>query len=460
MAFQSLRISRFVISVRSPIRQCHHRARALVSQMFQPTGALPKGAKQSEIVCKSHKLMLEHGLIRQSSPGIYHLLPLALRALEKLIRVIDEEMQTIGGQKLNMPCLTTAELWKETDRWTTTGSELFKLKDRHDVEYCLGPTHEEAVTHLVASQGHISQRQLPIKLYQITRKFRDEIRPRFGLLRGREFYMKDMYTFDIDEERAMETYHSVCEAYTRFLQRLGLNFVKVVADTGVIGGSMSHEFHLPADTGEDVLMFCLKCGHGANKETIDSEDAHCPNCGPSTKLESRQGIEVGHAFYLGTKYSKVFNVDYLDKNNKSRLTQMGCYGLGVTRILAAAIEVLSTDDEVRWPKLIAPYQIIIIPPKKGSKEERGQQIAEELYDSIVGKIPSLKNEILLDDRDHMTIGRRMKDAKTLGYPFVVVVGKKALQSDRLFEMCSVNTGVTSFESQDALLEIFSGIQTV
>ncbi|XP_077981515.1 putative proline--tRNA ligase, mitochondrial [Glandiceps talaboti] len=439
-------------------RLCHHRA--CVSKMFQPAGVLPSGTKQSDMTCRSQRLMLEHGLIRQTSPGVYHLLPLTLRAMEKLIKVIDEEMQRIGGQKLNMPCLTTAELWKETGRWTTTGPELLTLKDRHDVEYCLGPTHEEAVTHLVASQGSLSHKQLPIKLYQITRKFRDERRPRFGLLRGREFYMKDMYTFDSDEEKATETYNSVCQAYCQLFNRLGLKFVKVVADTGLIGGSMSHEFHLPADTGEDELLFCLQCGYGANKETIDTDSPHCPQCGPTNKLDCKYGIEVGHSFFLGTKYSKVFNASFIAKDSKSRLTEMGCYGLGVTRILAAAIEVSSIDDEVRWPQLIAPYQVYIIPPKKGSREEKAQPIAEKLYDSLVTHVPSLRNEILLDDRSHMTIGRRLKEAKSLGYPYIVVVGKKALESGQLLEVCDVNTGETLYLSQDALVELMEDVKTV
>ncbi|XP_006824315.1 putative proline--tRNA ligase, mitochondrial [Saccoglossus kowalevskii] len=412
--------------------------------MYRPAMVLPPGSKQSVLSCKSQRLMMEHGLIRQSSPGVYHLLPLALRSLEKLIRLIDEEMHSIGGTKISMPCMTTSELWKATNRWETNGPELFKVEDRHGIQYCLGPTHEEAVTDLIASQGRLSHKQLPLRIYQITRKFRDEKRPRFGLLRGREFYMKDMYTFDANTENAIKTYEAVNQAYCRLFNRLQLHFVKVSADTGSIGGSMSHEYHLPADTGEDELWFCNRCGFGANKELGDIDIEHCSHCGTTNSLESRQGIEVGHAFYLGTKYSKVFNADYSDSNNQTRTTEMGCYGLGVTRILAAAIEVSSTDNEIRWPHLLAPYQIYIIPSKDGSKEAGAQPIAVGLYDQIVSHLPHLKHEIILDDRNHMTIGKRMKEAKSLGYPFVIVIGKKALQPEPLFELCNVNTGETRY----------------
>eukprot|EP00064_Thunnus_orientalis_P003237 superscaffoldBa00000256_g3246 len=259
------------------------------------------------------------------------------------VRVIDQEMQGIGGQKLDMPSLCSADLWKTSERWDLMGKELFRLKDRHGVDYCLGPTHEEAVTTLVAHQATLSYRQLPLLLYQITRKFRDEPKPKFGLLRGREFYMKDMYSFDVSEEAAYQTYESVCQAYTRLFARLGLRCVQVQADTGNIGGTLSHEFQLPADIGEDRLLVCGNCSFSANVETMSADRTDCPQCKTGTLVESK-GIEVGHTFYLGKKYSHVFNAAFSNAQNKPSIAEMGCYGLGVTRILAAAIEVIDSDD--------------------------------------------------------------------------------------------------------------------
>nr|XP_013817232.1 PREDICTED: probable proline--tRNA ligase, mitochondrial [Apteryx mantelli mantelli] len=267
------------------------------------------------------------------------------------------------------------------------GRELFRLADRHGKDYCLGPTHEEAVTDLVAAQTNLSYRQLPLRLYQVTRKFRDEPKPRFGLLRGREFYMKDMYTFDASEEAARHTYSLVCDAYRRVFEALGLRFVQVQADTGSIGGTMSHEFQLPADIGEDRLVLCPTGHFAANVETISAEQTTCPTCGEP--LTPTRGIEVGHTFYLGTKYSSVFNATFYSAENKLQLAEMGCYGLGVTRILAAAVEVLSTEDSIRWPSLIAPYQVCFIPPKKGSKEEKGAVLMEHLYDDLAEAVPQL-----------------------------------------------------------------------
>eukprot|EP00061_Rhincodon_typus_P017640 g46416.t1 len=245
--------------------------------------------RSSEITCKSQRLMLQAGLIQPANTGCFHYLPYTVRAMEKLVRVIDKEMQSIGGQKVNMPSLTSASLWKTSERWDLLGKELFRLKDRHNMEYCLSPTHEEAVTELIAMQGNLSYRQLPLMLYQVTRKFRDEPKPRFGLLRGREFYMKDMYTFDVSEEAAMETYDLVSQAYSRIFDQLGLQFVKVQADTGSIGGKMSHEFQLPADIGEDRLLICSDCHFAANVEAMTDIETNCPQC--HGKLKESKGIE-------------------------------------------------------------------------------------------------------------------------------------------------------------------------
>ncbi|XP_023405323.1 probable proline--tRNA ligase, mitochondrial isoform X2 [Loxodonta africana] len=444
----------------------HHRTlgrgkHLVLSRMFQPQNlredqVLSLEGRSGDLTCKSQRLMLQVGLIHPASPGCYHLLPYTVRALEKLVRVIDQEMQAIGGQKVNMPSLSPADLWRATNRWDLMGKELLRLRDRHGKEYCLGPTHEEAITALVASQKTLSYKQLPFLLYQVTRKFRDEPRPRFGLLRGREFYMKDMYTFDSSTEAAQQTYSLVCGAYCSLFSRLGLPFVKVQADVGSIGGTMSHEFQLPVDVGEDRLAVCLSCSFSANMETLDLSQTHCPVCqGPLTETK---GIEVGHTFYLGTKYSSIFNAQFTNIYGKPSLAEMGCYGLGVTRILAAAIEVLSTEDCIRWPGLLAPYQVCLIPPKRGSKEEAATELMGSLHDHIAEALPQLHGEVLLDDRTHLTIGNRLKDANKLGYPFVIIAGKRALEDPSHLEVWCQNTGEVVFLTKEGVVELLSTVQ--
>ncbi|XP_074859594.1 putative proline--tRNA ligase, mitochondrial [Carettochelys insculpta] len=435
--------------------------RLALSKLFQPlnlreAGAIGLESKAEELTCKSQRLMIQAGLIYPSSPGCYSYMPYTVRAMEKLVKVIDQEMQAIGGQKLNLPSLSSAELWRTSGRWDLMGKELFRLADRHSKEYCLGPTHEETITDLIASQGNLSYKQLPLLLYQITRKFRDEPKPRFGLLRSREFYMKDMYTFDTCEEAALQTYNLVCEAYCNVFNSLGLRFVKVQADTGSIGGSMSHEFQLPAAIGEDKLMICSNCSFSANVETINPDQTDCPVC--KQKLGETKGIEVGHTFYLGTKYTSVFNVTFHTAENKPVIAEMGCYGLGITRILAASIEVLSMEDSIRWPNLIAPYQVCLIPPKKGSREERGEALMDNLYDSIVEAVPWIKGDAVLDDRTHLTIGKRLKDANRLGYPYVIIAGKKVFYNPPEFEVWNQNIGEIMFLTKEGVIELLSKVQ--
>ncbi|XP_061883552.1 probable proline--tRNA ligase, mitochondrial [Entelurus aequoreus] len=434
----------------------------LVSRLYQPSNLRdvgPDSRMQGEVTCKSQRLMQKAGLIYPSNPGCYYYLPATVRAMEKLVRVIDQEMQQIGGQKIDMPSLCSADLWRTSERWDLMGKELFRLKDRHDVDYCLGPTHEEAVTTLVAHQTTQSYRQLPLLLYQITRKFRDEPKPRFGLLRGREFYMKDMYSFDVSEDAAYETYESVCHAYTQVFARLGLRCVQVQADTGNIGGKLSHEFQLPADIGEDRLLVCGSCSFSANVETMVSDRTECPRCKKNTLIESK-GIEVGHTFYLGKKYSNAFNATFINAQNKASVAEMGCYGLGVTRILAAAIEVMSTDECIRWPGLLAPYQVCVLPPKKGSKADEATAVTEELLHTLGETLPHLRGEVVLDDRTQMTIGKRQKDASRQGYPYVIVVGQGALDHNPKFEVICQQTDETMFLSKEEVLQLLGKLETI
>ncbi|XP_034035464.1 probable proline--tRNA ligase, mitochondrial [Thalassophryne amazonica] len=439
----------------------HIRPTVRVSNLYQPSslrdmgqdGKLPR-----EMTCKSQRLMQQAGLIHPSSPGCYYYLPATVRSMEKLVRLIDQEMQSIGGQKLDMPSLCSADLWKSSERWNLMGKDLFRVKDRHGADYCLGPTHEEAVTSLVAHQATLSYKQLPLLLYQITRKFRDELKPRFGLLRGKEFYMKDMYSFDVNKEAAHQTYESVCQAYMRLFSRLGLHCIQVQADTGNIGGTLSHEFQLPADIGEDRLRLCRNCSFSANAETLSSGGSDCPQCKTGTLVDSK-GIEVGHTFYLGKKYSDVFNATFSNAQSKSCVAEMGCFGLGVTRILAAAIEVMSTEESIRWPGLLAPYQVCVLPPKKGSKDKM-KDLAEEVINTLQDKLPGLRDEVILDDRTHMTIGKRLKDANRLGYPYVIAIGQSALEEMPRFEVICQQINETMFLSKDGLLDLLGRVETV
>lgn len=271
--------------------------------------------------------------------------------------------------------------------------------------------------------------------------------------------MKDMYSFDVSEEAAHETYESVCDAYVRLFARLGLRCVQVQADTGNIGGTLSHEFQLPADIGEDRLLVCGTCSFAANMETLSPDRTYCPQCSTGTLVESK-GIEVGHTFYLGKKYSHIFNATFSNHQNKPAVAEMGCYGLGVTRILAAAIEVMSTEEGIRWPNLIAPYQVCVLPPKKGSKVDEAATLAEELVHNLGQFLPHLRGEVVFDDRTQMTIGKRLKDAGKLGYPYVVVVGQAALEEMPKFEVICQQTGETMFLSKDGLLELLGTVETV
>lgn len=315
--------------------------RKYVSKMYQNLGNVYP--ESSKLVCKSHKLFLYASIVQQCYFGGYNLLPLGQRVQDKLIKIIDQELESIGCQKMAMTTLAPAKLWKKTGRWDNIGHELFRLTDRKKTDFCLGPTHEEVITNILASGPMLSYKRLPIKMYQITKKFRDENSPKYGFLRGREFDMKDLYTFDATLEDATETYNSVCRAYSRILGRLGLDYHQVIGTTGNIGGSLSHEFQLQADIGEDTIHVCKKCGFAANAETEEAQNKHCTD--KSCGLSISPSIEVGHSFLLGTKYSKHFDAKCKDRQAKNGFYQMGCYGLGVSRIMQACVEVLSSEKK-------------------------------------------------------------------------------------------------------------------
>jgi len=529
------------------------------SQLFLPT--LKENPADAEVV--SHKLLLRAGFIRKLTAGIYSYLPLGLAAIRKVEQIVREEMNRAGAQELLLPMAQPADLWKETGRWDKYGPELLRFKDRHQRESCLGPTHEEVITDLVRNNVH-SYRHLPLNLYQIQTKFRDEIRPRFGLMRGREFIMKDAYSFDADEKGADIAYGKMHEAYHRIFQRCGLSFRAVEADTGTIGGSFSHEFMVLADTGEDTLAICNKCSYAANmekaactapskptdetvmlplakvetpgkkkveavteflsispqnlvktmvymadakpvavlvrgdrevqpvklknllgavevdladdqqifdatgvpsgylgpvglripvvvdlevttmrnfaiganeknhhfinanpgrdfevKQSADlrmiTEEDPCPSCGGKIRLT--KGIEVGHIFKLGTNYSQSMKATFLDNQGEEKPFIMGCYGIGVSRVVAAAIEQNHDKDGIIFPVPIAPFQAIIL--NLSPNDAQITAAAEDIYQKLQGN----KIDVLLDDRDERP-GIKFKDADLIGIPCRITVGKK------------------------------------
>lgn len=377
-----------------------------------------KQLSESQVKISSHKIMLRMGLIRQSCAGVYHLLPLGLRALEKLIALIDKHMRSIGAVKMAMPMILPSSLLKRSGRWSDIGQELFRLNDRHGTEYCLGPTHEEVVTNLVKEEL-VSRKQLPLKLYQLDRKFRDEKRPKHGLLRAREFWMKDLYSFDESEEDASRTYELVCNCYERILEQLNLPILKVKADPGNIGGSLSHEYHIPCDVGEDTIRYCEKCNFHSNEDGIPS----CPHVSShSCQFCEIKGIEVAHAFFLGTKYTDMFDVSYVDHDGSKSVVQMGCYGIGVSRVLAAAVEYgcKHQSEKLVWPRAIAPYPICIAPMSQSPCDSLLER-AMELYDIVSHSFPG---EVVLEDRLHLTLGARLRSVESQGYLVGIIVGDK------------------------------------
>ena len=540
-----------------------------VSQLLNPT--LREVPAEAEVV--SHQLMVRAGLIRKSMAGVYTYLPLGLRVLRKIENIVREEMNAKGGQEVLMPIVQPAELWKESGRWDVYGAELFRLKDRHNREFCLGPTHEEIITDLVRGEVR-SYKQLPLLLYQIQNKYRDERRPRFGLMRGREFVMKDLYSFDRDEAGLDESYQQMYNAYCRIFSRCGLAFRPVEADAGAIGGTGgTHEFMVLADSGENGVVYCSKCDFAANVEKAEChpqviEDGgvegdrrleHTPEirsidevceflavpktslvksllyqgddkiflvlirgdrelneiklnnalggfvslelappqvvegilgcepgfvgpvevpvgltviadeevplmkkvvCGanktnyhfvnavPSLEfridqvldlrmvepgeaclkcgapLKESRGIEVGQVFKLGTKYSKSLGATFLDVNGEEKACVMGCYGVGVSRSLAASIEQNHDDFGIIWPMPIAPYQCIIVPVS--TKDALVVETAEKLYQEL----QRLGVEVVIDDRDERA-GVKFKDADLVGYPIRVTLGSKTLANGQV-----------------------------
>lgn len=383
----------------------------------------------SDAEIRSHQFLLRAGFIKQVAAGVYTYLPLAKRSLHHIETIIREELNAIDGNELLMPALQPKELWDETGRWSVYGSELMRLTDRNSREFALGPTHEEVITDVVRDYLN-SYKKLPLTVYQIQTKFRDEARPRFGLMRGREFIMKDAYSFHANQESLDKTYDKFVQAYTNIFNRCGLKFRMVEADSGQIGGSQSAEFMALAEVGEDTIVYSTTGSFAANIEVADLP-VGAPSPDGVGVVDHAKGIEVGHVFKLGTKYSESMNAVFLDENQKKQPIIMGCYGIGVSRVMMAVIEQNNDENGMIWPKSIAPFDIHVIPVdvKKAEQLDAATKIYEDL--KAVGF------EVLLDDRKERA-GVKFSDADLIGLPIRVTVGRGI--SDGLVEIKVRQTG--------------------
>ncbi len=560
------------------------------TELYAPT--LREVPAEAELT--SHKLMLRAGLIRKSAGGMYSYLPLGWRVMKKISQIIREEMDAKGGQEVMMPITQPAEIWKESGRWAVYGDEMMRLKDRHGREFCLGPTHEEMVTSLIRGEVN-SYKQLPLMLYQIQNKYRDEIRPRFGLMRSREFVMKDLYSFDKDVDGMNISYDKMYDAYSKIFTRCGLKFRAVEADNGAIGGGHSHEFTVLAPSGESSIAYCENCDYAASDEKAELKvicaaveemktlekvstpnchtiemvknflnipiektikavafqdddgrlilafvrgdhevneikvlnvsnalhlhmaeesainavggsagfmspiglkdgatiivdatvmemynavaganevDAHfinvnpkrdfdaekiivadirmvqagdpCPHCGKSLKMT--RGIEVGQVFTLGNKYSKALNVTFLDENGKEKFFEMGCYGIGVGRTMAAAIEQNNDKDGIIWTRAIAPFEVVIA--VVNVKDAAQLDYAEKLY----SELKNLGVDVLLDDRKERA-GVKFKDCDLIGYPIRVTVSPKTVENNSVEVKVRKSGEIFNFPRADCVDEI-------
>lgn len=382
------------------------------SLLFVPT--LKDAPKDAEV--RSHKLMSRAGLVKQVAAGIYSYLPLGYRVIKKIEAIIREELDKIGCSELLMPALQPRDLWEESGRWDKYGPELMRLQDRKERDFCLGPTHEEIITQVVRDYLN-SYKKLPLALYQIQTKFRDEMRPRFGLMRGREFIMKDAYSFHETEEELNEWYKAFTVAYTEIFNRCGLATRIVSSDVGQIGGNEADEFMVMSEVGEDTITYCMSCSYAANQEHSGLESGDkCPVCGGT--IEEAKGIEVGNIFKLGTKYSESMNAKVINKDGEQVPVIMGCYGIGISRTLMASVEQHSTDEGIVWPEEIAPFQVHIIPINVKNEEQHA--LATEIYQDLLAQ----GVEVLLDDRQERA-GSKFKDADLIGIPYRIIVGKDA-----------------------------------
>ncbi len=399
-----------------------------LSQYFLPT------LKENPIdaTVASHQLMVRAGMIRQTASGIYTWLPLGLKVLRKVERIVKEEMDKSGALEVLMPTIQPAELWQESGRYDAYGKEMLRIKDRHDRDILYGPTHEEVITDIFR-KNVTSYKDLPKNLYQIHWKFRDEIRPRFGLMRGREFLMKDSYSFDIDESAAKKTYNLMYETYFKIFRRMGLKPMAVRANTGAIGGDLSHEFHILADTGESAIFYDKKFDELKTFDVAEMQSLYamademhvaekCPIA--PEQLNSRRGIEVGHIFNFGLKYSKAMEAGVMGPDGSKIYPNMGSYGIGVSRVVAAAIEANHDTNGIIWPREIAPFQVALI------NVRAGDELCDKVWEEIYQKLSAQNIEVIFDDTKN-SLGQKLATADLIGIPTQIVVGPKSAAAGKV-----------------------------
>lgn len=422
-----------------------------LSQYFLPV--LKEDPKEAQIV--SHRLMLRAGMIRQLSAGIYNWLPLGFRVLKKVEEIVRDEMDKAGCQEILMPSILPAELWQESGRYDAYGKEMLRIKDRHERDMLFGPTHEEIVTDIFRNNVK-SYKDLPKNLYQIQWKFRDEIRPRFGVMRGREFLMKDAYSFDANFEAAKKSYDNMYLAYLKTFRRMGLKAIPVQADSGAIGGNLSHEFQVIASTGESELFYdaayekllasdepdaeAMKKLYAAAGEKHDAKN--CPV--KPENLKTARGIEVGHIFYFGTKYSKAMNCSVTGEDGKELLPEMGSYGIGVSRLVGAIIEANHDAGGIIWPESVAPFKVGIINLKSG--DAACDKVAGDIYNKLTNK----NIDALYDDREG-SAGAKFATMDLIGLPWQIAIGPRGVKNGTV-ELKNRRTGEKSEISADSVLE--------
>jgi prolyl-tRNA synthetase len=425
-----------------------------LSRYFLPL--LKETPAEAQIV--SHQLMLRAGMIRQSSAGIYSWLPLGLRVMSRVAEIVREEMNAAGAHEILMPAIQPAELWQESGRYEDYGKEMLRMVDRHDRPMLFGPTHEEVVTDIFRRSIR-SYRDLPVNLYQIQWKFRDEIRPRFGVMRGREFLMKDAYSFDLDLAAAVRAYDNMFVAYLKTYRRMGLTAIPMQADSGAIGGNLSHEFQVLAATGESQVHYDaafeefdflnasadeatvahLKGLYAATDEQHDP--ARCPV--PPERLRSGRGIEVGQIFYFGTKYSKPMGATVMGPDGDEVPVEMGSYGIGVSRLVGALIEVFHDDAGIIWPEPVAPFRLGLINLRPGDPG------CDALSGELEAKLGRAGVEVLLDDRSE-SAGAKFAAMDLIGLPWQAVVGPRGIKQG-VVELKRRATGERAELSPEALL---------
>jgi len=408
-----------------------------LSQYFLPT--LKENPSEAQIV--SHRLMLRAGMVRQSSAGIYSWLPMGLRVLRNIEKIVREEQDRAGCQEILMPTIQPAELWQKSGRYDDYGKEMLRITDRHGRDMLYGPTNEEQITDIVRTEIQ-SYKDLPKMLYHIQWKFRDEVRPRFGIMRGREFLMKDSYSFDLDFESSKRAYNKMFVAYLRTFDRLGLRGIPMQADTGPIGGDLSHEFLVLAETGEsgvfvhkDLLEFDIPGDDIDYDDDLQpivdkwtslyaaTDEKHEDGAGAELgdKLLEARGIEVGHIFHFGSKYSEPMGATVMDKNGDTVPLQMGSYGIGVSRLIGAIIEASHDDNGIIWPESVAPFKVGLINLKSGD------EACDATCDKIYNELNAAGCETLLDDTSERA-GGKFKNMDLIGLPWQVVIGPRGLKN--------------------------------